>query len=209
MRPKEPVETGQQDLFKARLDQILNMDHPKAVLARMVDWDLLAQRCGSSYCDKPGYPALPTRLMAGLAILKYTDKLSDEELCARWVENPYYQYFCGKEFFCHHMPLDRSSMTRWRQRMGEDKIQLLLQESLAVAVKLGAAKPQDFTQAVVDTTVQEKNIAFPTDAKLIHRARERLVAKARKAGIKLRQSYKRGGHAALIAHPRDPPAKQL
>ena len=103
----------------------------------------------------PPHPALPTRLMAGLHILKYTDNLSDEELCTRWVENPYYQYFCGEEFFRHDLPLDRSSMTRWRQRMGEEKIQALLQESLAVAVKLGAAKPADFTQAIVDTTVAE------------------------------------------------------
>ncbi len=209
MKPTEPVETGQRDLFKARLDQILDMGHPKAVLARVIDWDLLAAKCGPAYSDKPGHPALPTRVMAGLAILKYTDNLSDEELCARWVENPYYQYFCGEEFFRHELPFDRSSMTRWRQRMGEDKLQTLLEESLAVSVKLGAAKPQDFTQAVVDTTVQEKNIAFPTDAKLIHRARERLVKQAKEEGIDLRQSYKRVGKAALIAHQRYAHAKQF
>ena len=82
-------------------------------------------------------------------------------------------------------------MTRWRQRQGEDRLQALVQESLAVAVKVGAAKPRDFTQAIVDTTVAEKNIAFPTDAKLIHRARERLVRQAQEAGIDLRQSYVR------------------
>ncbi len=92
--------------------------------------------------------------MAGLHILKYADNLSDEEVCLRWVENPYYQYFCGEEFFSHTLPLDRSSMTRWRQRMGEESIQALLMESLAVAVKVGAAKPADFTQAIDDTTVR-------------------------------------------------------
>ncbi len=83
--------------------------------------------------------------MAGLHILKYADNLSDEEVCARFVENPYYQYLCGEEFFRHDLPLERSSMTRWRQRMGEERIQALLQESLAVALKVGAAKPSDFT----------------------------------------------------------------
>ena len=158
--------------------------------------------------DRPGHPPLPTRLMAGLQILKYADDLSDEELCARWVENPYYQYFCGEEFFCHELPFDRSSMTRWRQRQGEERLQALLQESLAVAVKVGAAKPRDFTRAIVDTTVAEKNIAFPTDAKLIHRARERLVRQAQEAGIGLRQSYKRVGKYALIKHQRYAHAKQ-
>ncbi len=209
MKPKEPVETGQRDLFRARLDQILDMKHPKAVLARVIDWELLADKCGPAYSDKLGHPALPTRLMAGLAILKYTDNLSDEELCARWVENPYYQYFCGEEFFRHDLPFDRSSMTRWRQRMGEEKLQALLEESLAVSVKLRATRPQDFAQAIVDTTVQEKNTAFPTDAKLIHRARERLVNQAKAAGIKLRQSYVRVGKAELIAHQRYAHAKQF
>ena len=208
MKPKERDPTGQDDMFRARLDQILDMRHEKVVLAGKIDWGFLADRCGAAYSDKPGHPALPTRLMAGLHILKYADNLSDEELCARWVENPYYQYFCGEAFFRHDLPLDRSSMTRWRQRMGEEKIQALLQESLAVAVKLGAAKPADFTQAIVDTTVAEKNVAFPTDAKLIHRARERLVRQAKAAGITLRQSYVRLGKKALITHQRYAHAKQ-
>ena len=147
--------------------------------------------------------------MAGLHILKYADNLSDEEVCARWVENPYYQYFCGEEFFRHDLPLDRSSMTRWRQRMGDDRLQALLQESLAVAVKTKAAKPSDFTRAVVDTTVQEKNVAFPTDAKLMHRARVHLVAQAKACGITLRQSYVRVAKKALIAHQRYAHAKQF
>ena len=147
--------------------------------------------------------------MAGLHIFKYADNISDEEVCLRWVENPYYQYFCGEEFFSHTLPLDRSSMTRWRQRMGEESIQALLMESLSVAVKVGAAKPADFTQAIVDTTVQEKNAAFPTDAKLINRARQKLVKQAKAAGLDLRQSYSRVGKRALIAHQRYAHAKQF
>jgi len=208
LKPKDRVQTGQQDLLRSRLDQIIDMGHEKVVLADRIDWQFLSERCGEAYSDRPGHPALPTRLMAGLHILKYADNLSDEEVCARFVENPYYQYFCGEEFFRHALPLDRSSMTRWRQRQGEDSLAALLQESLAVAVKLGAARPSDFTQVIVDTTVQEKNVAFPTDAKLINRAREKLVRQAREAGLTLRQSYVRVGKKALIAHQRYAHAKQ-
>jgi transposase, IS5 family len=157
----------------------------------------------------PGHPALPTRLMAGLQILKYTEDLSDEVLCARWVENPYYQYFCGEEFFQHELPFERTSMTRWRQRVGEEKLEALLQESLFVAVRLGAAKPADFTQVIVDTTLQEKNAAFPTEAKLAHRAHERLVRLAEKHDVELRQSYKRVGKLALIMQQRYAHAKHF
>ena len=207
MKPKEPIHSGQVDLFKSRLDQIIRMKHEKVVLADTINWDFLAEKLGGAYSDKPGHPALPVRLMAGLAILKYTDNLSDEELCARWVENPYYQYFCGEEFFLHELPFDRSSMTRWRQRMGEERLQPLLQESLAVAVKTKAAQPADLTMAIVDTAVAEKNIAFPTDAKLVHRARERLVRLAKQHHIKLRQSYKYVSKYTLIMHQRYAHAK--
>ena len=128
MKPREALDEGQRDMFRARLDQIIDMGHPKAVLARRIDWRHLAERFGECYSLEPGHPALPTRLMAGLQILKYTENLSDEVLCARWVENRYYQYFCGEEFFRHELPFDRSSMTRWRQRMGDEKLEALLQE---------------------------------------------------------------------------------
>jgi IS5 family transposase len=178
-------------------------------LAQAIDWPVLEERFGAAYSDGPGMPPLPTRLMAGLAILKHTFNLSDEELCARWVENPYFQYLCGEEFFRHDLPFDRSSMTRWRQRMGEEPITALLQESLAVAVKTGAMKPADTRRVIVDTTVQPKNVMFPTDAKLIHRARERLVRLARQAGLDLRQTYVRVGKLALIKHQRYAHAKQF
>ena len=116
---------------------------------------------------------LPMRLMAGLAILKHTFNLSDEELCARWVENPYFLFFCGETFFRHDPPFDGSSMTLWRQRVGEERIMSLLRESLSVAVKTGAMRPEDTRRVIVDTTVQPGNIMFPTDAKLLIRAGER------------------------------------
>jgi transposase, IS5 family len=208
-RPREKRETGEQDLFRSRLDQIINMSHELVRLAEAIDWPFLEARFGEVYADGPGMPPLPTRLMAGLAILKHTFNMSDEEVCARWVENPYFQYLTGEEFFRHELAFDRSSMTRWRQRMGEARIEALLQESLAVAVRTGAMKPQDVRRVIVDTTVQPKNVMFPTDAKLLHRARERLVGLAKRTGVDLRQSYVRVGKRALIRHQRYAHAKQF
>jgi IS5 family transposase len=209
MRPRERRETGQGDLLRSRLDAIIDMNHPLVKLARTVDWGFLEGRFGSVYTDKPGHPPLPTRLMAGLAILKYTYDLSDEVLCERWVENPYYQFFCGEEFFQHRLVFDRSSLTRWRQRMGEEKLQALIQESLSVATRTDAIKPSELSRVIVDTTVQPKNVMFPTDAKLLNRAREILVRLADKHGVGLRQSYVRVGKYALIKHQRYAHAKQF
>jgi len=104
---------------------------------------------------------------------------------------------------------DRSSLTRWRQRMGEEKLQALLQESLSVATKTEAIKPSDLNRVIVDTTVQPKNVMFPTDARLLNRAREILVRLAKQQGLALRQSYARVGKFALIKHQRYAHAKQF
>jgi IS5 family transposase len=209
MRPKERRDSGQTDLLRSRLDAIIDMGHPLVKLAATVDWSFLEQQFGAVYEDKTGRPPLPTRLMAGLAILKHSYDLSEEVLCERWVENPYYQFFCGEEFFQHRLVFDRSSLTRWRQRMGEERLQALLQESLAVAAKTEAIKPSDLNRVIVDTTVQPKNVMFPTDARLLNRAREILVRLARRCHIKLRQSYARVGKFALIKHQRYAHAKQF
>jgi IS5 family transposase len=209
MRPRERRETGEQDLFRSRLDQIIDMEHVLVKLARTIDWGFLEANFGAVHTDGAGQPPLPTRLMAGLAILKHTYNLSDEVLCELWIENPYYQYFCGEEFFQHQLPLDRSSMTHWRNRMGEERLKALLQESLAVATRSGAMKPGDLARVIVDTTVQPKNVAFPTDTKLMNRAREKLVKLAKKLGVELRQSYTRVGKFALIKHQRYAHARQF
>ncbi len=174
------------------------MNHALVKLARSIDWRFLEGRFGAVYSDGPGQPPLATRLMAGLAILKHTHNLSDEVLCERWVENPYYQYLCGEEFFQHQLAFDRSSLTRWRQRMGEEKLEALLQESLSVAHKTGALSTKDLERVVVDTTVQPKAIAHPTDARLVHRAIEKLVGLAKREGVVLRQSYLRVAKRAAI-----------
>ena len=209
MRPPERRETGEQDLFRSRLDQIIDLRHPLVALGRTVDWEFLEREFGAVYTDDPGRPPLPTRLMAGLAILKHTYDLSDEVLCERWVENPYYQFFCGEEFFQHRLVFDRSSLTRWRNRMGEARLQALIQESLSVATRTKAIKPSELSRVIVDTTVQPKNVTFPTDAKLLNRAREKLVRLAQCHGVGLRQSYARLGKFALIQHQRYAHAKQF
>src|SRR3974390_1668826 len=209
MRPRERQETGEQDLFRSRLDRIIDLTHALVKLSRAIDWRFLEAQFGSVYSDGPGCPPLPTRLMAGLALLKHMYDLGDEAVCDRWVENPYYQFFCGEEFFQHRLVFDRSSLTRWRQRMGEEKLQALLQESLAVATRTQAMKPADLARVIVDTTVQPKAVMFPTDAKLLNRARERLVRRAQELGVELRQSYRRVGKFALIKHQRYAHAKQF
>jgi transposase, IS5 family len=167
-------------------------------LAAEINWDFLAKRFGSVCSVGPGQPPLPTRLVAGLLILKHMHNLSDEALCDRWVENPYFQYFCGEAVFRHELPFDRSSLTRWRQRLGEEQLTALLQESLSVAHRSGAIQTKDLERVVVDTTVQEKAIAHPTDARLTHRAIEKLVDLAKREGVKLRQSYLRLAKRAAI-----------
>src|SRR5271167_2144394 len=139
----QPRDDRQDDLFRLSLEKIINLRHPLVRLAGEIDWDFLAGRFSSVCRVGPGQPPLSTRLVAGLFILKHMHNLSDEVLCARWVENPYFQYFCGEMVFRHELPFDRSSLTRWRQRLGEEQIAALLQESLSVAHRSGAIETKD------------------------------------------------------------------
>ncbi len=193
-----PRDDRQKDLLRPALDQIIDMGHPLVRLAAQIDWQFLGGRFGSVCQPGPGQPGLPTRLVAGLFILKHMHNLSDEALCARWLENPYYQHFCGEESFCHKLPFDRSSLTRWRQRLGEEQLVALIQESLSVAHKTGAIETRDLERVVVDTTVQPKAVAHPTDARLMHRAIVKLVALAKRNQVPLRQSYLRIAKRAAI-----------
>jgi IS5 family transposase len=120
MPPKKPPMRSD-ELFRRQLENIIDMEHPLVKLAGLIDWSRFDEAYGRFYTQK-GRPALPTRLMAGLHLLKHMDGLSDEAVCARWVENPYWQYFCGEQFFRLKLPFDRSSMTRWRGRIGPDKL---------------------------------------------------------------------------------------
>jgi IS5 family transposase len=193
-----PRDERQKDLFRPALDQIIDPDHPLVLLAARIDWAFLDQRLGAKFRPGEGQPPLPTRLVAGLFIIKHMHSLSDEALYARWLENPYYQHFCGEHVFQHKQPFDRSSLSRWRGRLGEEQLVALIQESLAVAHKTGALETKDLERVAVDTTVQPKAIAHPTDARLNHRALVKLVTLAKHSGVRLRQSYLRVAKRAAI-----------
>ena len=208
MKPRQQLR-GQDDLFRSRLDQIIDMKHALVQLAGLINWRFIEAKLGVVYTDGPGQPPLPTRLMAGLAILKHMHNLSDEAVVDRWTENPYYQHFCGEEHFHHKAPFDRSSLPRWRARMGAERLEALLQESLAVAVKTEAVEVKDMSKVIVDTTVQEKAVTFPTEAKLKNRARVMLVKLAKKHALKLRQGYPKIGKLTLMKHQRYAHAKQF
>ena len=195
MPPKKPG-LSEFELFRMLLTNMINMSHPLVKVANEIDWTRFDAAWGKFYHEKKGRPGLPTRLMAGLHLLKHMHGLSDEEVCARWVENPYWQYFCGEEYFRLSLVFDRSSMTRWRGRIGPDELELMLAETLRVAMASGALSPQACERITVDTTVQTKAVAHPTDAHLLLRAMEHVCRLARKHGLKLRQSFLRLGREA-------------
>jgi hypothetical protein len=189
MRPKKHSPTGAGDLFRARLDQIINMRHELVQLSEKLDWEWLDGEIAPLYSEQ-GRPGIESRFVIGLLLLKHMFALSDEQVCERWVYDPYFQHFTGEEFFQHAFPHERSDLSHWRQRLG-DKLELLLAESLRVAHEAGALRTKDLKRVTVDTTVQPKAISFPTDAKLLHAAIRGLARLARKHGVKLRQSYQR------------------
>ena len=198
MRPeKSGLEVDQEDLFRSRLSSILDHAHPLYVLAEAIDWETLEREFGAFYVENVGRPGLATRLMAGLHYLKHLCDQSDESVVEGFIENPYWQYFCGMEFFVHELPCDPTSLVKWRHRIGAEGMEKLLGETIEAAKREGALKPSEIKRVNVDTTVQEKAIAFPTDARLYHKARRTLVREARRERIRLRQSYSRVGKRAL------------
>ncbi len=190
MRPKQPKAEPQEDLFRARLQNLVDPRHPLVRLAGLIDWGRFETAFGALYVDG-GRPGLPTRLMVGLHLLKHMDGLSDEAVCARYLDSPYAQLFCGEAHFQHAPPLDRSSMTRWRQRIGPERLEALLVESLAAAQRGGAVEERHLRRVTIDTTVQPKAVTHPTDSKLLQRGIEILARLARRHGIRPRQSYLR------------------
>jgi IS5 family transposase len=207
MRPKEHETTGSGDLFRSRLDQIINMKHELVQLAGKIDWTWIDREIAPLYSEK-GRPGIETRFVIGLLLLKHIHGLSDEGVCERWVCDPYFQYFTGEAFFQHAFPHERSDLSHWRKRLG-DKLELLLAESLRVAHETGALRTKDLARVTVDTTVQPKNATFPTDAKLLHAAILGLNRMARKHGVGLRQSYLRLAKRAAMMAGRYAHAKQF
>jgi IS5 family transposase len=197
MRPSSKKDDNRMELFRERLENILNRNHELYRLAGLIDWDAFETEFGAFYAAKTGRPWIPIRLMVGLAYLGHAYGLSDEAVVAKWVENPYWQYFCGETYFQHLLPIDSSSMSRWRKRIGEEGCEKILAETLQAGLRSGAVKDSSLKRINVDTTVQPKAVRFPTDSRSYNRCRERLVRLAQKHDIPLRQSYVRLGPKAL------------
>lgn len=191
------------------LRELLDKQHPLYQLAAAINWQVFEDALGKFYAEEVGRPGLPIRLLVGLHYLKHLYNLSDEVVVSSWVENPYWQYFCGEQVFQHRLPCDPTTLVKWRQRVGAAGIESLLKETLDTARRQQALKEQEVERVNVDTTVQEKAIAFPTDARLYHKARRALVRLARQLGCRLRQSYQRLSKKALWKQSRHASAQQL
>lgn len=210
MRPNKPENKNPQDeLFGIELSRLVNKSHDLCRLAEVMDWEYFEREFGSLYHEKRGRPGLPVRFIVGMTYLKYVNDLSDEESVFEFVENPYWQYFCGYKYFQHKFPCDPSSLVRWRKRVGEDGAEKLLVATVDAAKKVGMLNAEDVKRVIVDTTVQEKAIAFPTDGRLYHKMRKSLVREAGRLGVSLRQSYERVGSHSLTKSHRYAHAKQM
>ena len=209
MRPKSEPRQPQRELFQSELEQIIDAHHPLVRLGKCIDWGSFEQALGATYHPTQGAPGVPTRLLVALHYLKYQHDLSDELVLAHWLENPYWQHFSGERYFQHQLPIDASSMTRWRRRLGEAGAEQMLRETIAAGIKMGSIRAAHLKRINVDTTVQTKAIRYPTDARLYHRCRERLVKAARREGAVIKQSYRHVGKRLLLGSSRYAHARQM
>ena len=207
------------DFFRARLDQMIDMRHPLAVLAGRMPWAQIEAALAPSLARKnrsgqaipgsdlfgatleiagagvsaAGRPRLPIRLMAALLYLKHAFNLSDEELVARWSENVVWQYFSGQDYYTPKLPCDATQIGRFRTAIGEAGVEELLKATIETAVQTKAVHPAEFERIIVDTTVQEKAIAHPVDSRLLEIARAKVVQAAKRVGIALKQTFVQEG----------------
>jgi len=209
MRPKREPEQPQRELFQIDLEQLIDMSHPLVRLGLSISWQSFEETLGSTYHPSQGAPGISTRLMVALHYLKYQQDLSDEDVVALWVENPYWQHFSGERYFQHRMPIDPSSMTRWRKRLGDAGAEQMLRATIEAGIAMRVIRPAELQRVNVDTTVQTKAIRFPTDARLYQRMRERLVKVARAEGLSIKQSYEHVGHRLLMQSSRYAHARQM
>jgi transposase, IS5 family len=207
MRQKVSKNT-QEDLLRTPIEDLITDNHPLVVLSKLIPWESFEKKYQALHSPDMGRPAIPTRLMVGLQYLKYAYNLSDEAVCERWAENPFWQYFCGEKFFEYRQPFDSANLSKWRKKVGEQDIEEFLKATAVAGLEGKFLKTSELKQVNVDTTVQEKNVTFPTDSKLLFRMRERLVALAKEHGVALRQSYVRSARKALIMSSRYFAARQ-
>src|SRR5574338_368315 len=207
------------DFFRARLEQMIDLRHPLAVLARRMPWGQIEAALAPAFArkDRPGQvmtgsdlfgptleiagagvsaagrPRLSIRLMASLLYLKHAFNLSDEDVAARWAENVVWQYFSGQEYYEPRLPCDATQIGRFRAAIGEAGVEELLKATIDTAVQAKAVRPAEFERIIVDTTVQEKAIAHPVDARLLEIARAKVVQAAKRVGIALKQTFVKEG----------------
>jgi IS5 family transposase len=209
MKPKPRRTTKDQPVIGWELDLALDPNHELVRLAKVIPWDDLTQEFGRLYVPDLGRPGIPIRLMAGLHLLKHTYGLSDEDVVKGWVENPYWQHFCGEVMFQHHFPINPSQMTRWRKRIGEKGVEKVLQATIDAGKTTGAITEQSFEKVIVDTTVQPKAVQHPTDARLYRKVHAAMLRIAGAEGIKLRQSYRKLMEWGIRKHGGYAKAKQF
>ena len=182
-----------QRAFSFSLSDTLDQNHPLFILANKISWTTFEDEFSRLYCADNGRPAKPIRLMVGLLMLKHLRNVSDESIVEQWSENVYYQYFCGLEMFDSTPPCASSEMVHFRKRIGEKGIELIFRESIRVN-----GDDSNDSHVIVDTTVQEKNITFPTDTKLHKKMIDKCLKIAKKENLTLRQTYTRTIKKLLI-----------
>ena len=188
MKPKQ-IDHAQGRLFQQRLSSQLNPSHELYKLSKLIEWEFFEKEFSGLFVEKRGSPAKPARLVVGIIMLQQMNGYSDEGAVEEWIENPYWQFFCGYDYLQWTKPIDPSSLSRWRGRLGRDGVEKILQSTIKAAVKGGAVSARSLSKVIADTTVMEKNIAFPTDAKLYYNGIKTLARMAKNHDIELRQTY--------------------
>jgi IS5 family transposase len=196
-------EKQQQGTLFFTLKDMLNQKHPLFILSNVINWKQFEDAFTPLYCEDNGRPAKPIRLMVGLLILKHLRNVSDEIVVEQWSENAYYQYFCGENMFVPKVPCEASELVHFRNRIGEAGIELILKESIRIN-----GKDSNDPNVSIDTTVQEKNITFPTDAKLHRKIIDKCKKIAEKEELPIRQTYtqtlkKLGVNQRFRNHPKN------
>jgi IS5 family transposase len=198
-----------EDSRTSRLADLLNPRHELYILSELIDWKEFEEAFGTLYSEGNSRPPKPIRLMVGLLMLQHMFGLSDEKVVKRWVENPYWQFFCGFDVLQWKFPIHPSSMTRFRDRIGKEGMEKILSETIKMALDQEVVTIKDLREVIADTTVMEKNIAYPTDSRLYFRLIKKLVKLAKSHQIILRQSYTFVSKQALIDVNRYVHAKQM
>lgn len=208
MKPKL-TDHRQDRLLEVRLSDQLNPNHSLLLFSELINWKSLEEDLSVHFCVTAGAPAKPVRLVAGIFILQNFYGLSDEQVISNWVENPYWQFFCGYDYLQWKMPLDPTSLVKWRQRLGKEGMQKILNATMRWAVEIGAVSKTSLKHVIVDTTVMPKNVTYPTDSKLYFRGVQTLVRFAKQFSIPLRQTYTFLGKEALRNASRYAHARQM